>query len=206
MSFHPSRFETQQYDTPHDKRILMTNEIQTNDIVKNLPKGNKYGLTIDDDKLSKSNTNYLFRNLYGETLLTFMFFSEKNINNVQNVIRMLVAKETGLVVDKQSVTELLIVMRSIFLEYSAHPPLIVSTMSDQQKRALHAQYTTEVSRLNTIVINTIVPKVVSQMIQYINYLKDVSEPPQYMERPMNDNIKGEREYRSITDVLTGSGL
>lgn len=204
--FHPSVFESQQLDTPKDERVLMSNQVDTNEIIQSLPAGNKYGLSSNDDNITKSNTKHLFRNLYGETLLTYLFFSEKNINNIQDVIKYLVHEETKFVVDKQSYNELLIVMRSIFLEYSAHPKLIETTMSVEEKNALYKKYTNEVKRLNEIVINTIVPKVVSQMIQYMGYLKDISQQPQYMERPSSNSIKGEREYRSVTDVLTGSGL
>lgn len=204
-NFHPSFFETTNKDTPSDTRELMEKNTSEESLGE-LSSSHKYNLTVDDNKLSGSNTRHIFRNLYGETLLTFLFFSKKNIENIQNVIKYIIHKETNYVIDNQSVNELLIIMRSIFLEYSAHPKLIDEKMSDDEKKILLEKYTKEVARLNDIVINTIVPKVVSQMIQYINYLKDASQQPTYMDRPTNENVSGQRVYRSITEVLTGSNL
>lgn len=204
-NFHPSFFETTDKDTPSDNRELMVKNA-SDDSLGNLSSSYKYNLTVDDNKLSGSNTRHIFRNLYGETLLTFLFFSKKNINNIQNVIKYIVHKETKYVIDNQSTNELLIIMRSIFLEYSAHPKLIDENMSNDEKKQLLQKYTKEVARLNDIVINTIAPKIISQMIQYINYLKDASQQPTYMDRPVNENVSGQRVYRSITEVLTGSNL
>lgn len=206
-SFHPSFFETTQKDLPEDDRTLMEKTSLLNkNLISELSSADKYSLTVDDEMLSESNTKYIFRNLYGETLLTSLFFSKTNIENIQKVIRFIVFKETKYVIDNQSINELLIIMRSIFLEYSAHPKLIDEKMSTDEKNMLLTQYRNEVKRLNEIVINTVVPKIVSQMLQYINYLNDASQAPQYMDRPKNESVSGQRQYRSITEVLTGSDL
>ena len=97
-------------------------------------------------------------------------------------------------------------MRSVFLEYSAHPPLIENDMTTQQKQQILPLYTKEVSRLNEIVLNDVVPRIESQMSQYINYLRDISELPKPIERSTNSSIKGQKQYRSVTQVLTGSQL
>jgi uncharacterized protein YfaS (alpha-2-macroglobulin family) len=122
------------------------------------------------------------------------------------LIRFVVYKETEQVVDNQSNNELLIIMRSIFLEYGAHPPLIDASMSKEKKETLTKQYTEEVTRLNEIVLNTVIPKVLSQMQQYMDYLRDASQQPYQMNTPINTNITGEREYRSVTQVLLGTDL
>jgi hypothetical protein len=166
----------------------------------------KYNFTEADDQLAPSNTKYLFKNLYGETLLTSMFFSATNVKNIQTIVRFLVHKETGHVIDDQSTNELLIIMRSIFLEYSAHPKLPSDTMSDKELEALHKQYTNEVFRLNDITANTIVPKVISQMQQYLDYLRDINQLAYVRENPKNDSISGQREYRSPTQIWTGGSL
>jgi hypothetical protein len=178
---------------------------QVNDMIS--PGG--YSLTAEtpnQSELSGSNTRHLFKNLYGETLLTFLFFSEKNVTNVQNILRYLVHKETGYTIDTQSNNELLIIMRSIFLEYHAHPPLVKEDMNEVEKQLLLKKYTDEVQKLNDIVINTILPKVMSQLQQYVTYLKDASEQPIQMERPQNASVAGQRDYRSVTQVLLGGGL
>jgi len=199
---HPSMFET----TPQipNKNVLSdaNNKLTLNDVMSR----GKYTLTEDDDKLAPSNTKYLFKNLYGETLLTSMFFSSKNIQNIQNIIRFIVHRETGNIIDNQSTTELLIVMRSIFLEYSAHPKLPTDDMTDSMRSRLYTLYTNEVFRLNDITVNTTVPKIISQLKQYLDYIRDVNQPAYLKENPKNESISGQREYRSVTQIWTGGDL
>ena len=211
--YHPSMFQLAT-ETPGDKRTLLTvrkqreRKLPETDIKKLVSPGSfpLTDTTTSNANVSGSNTRYLFKNLYGETLLTFLFFSERNIQNIQNIVRMLVYKEMNQVIDNQSTNELLVIMRSIFLEYSAHPPLIDASTPESQKQKLFGMYTREVSRLNEIVINEIVPKIVSQLQQYLDYLRDASTQPYQMETPKNVSIAGERQYRSVTQVLTGGEL
>jgi len=208
--FHQEIFETPSTDVPLETRTLQMIRKQrgqrlTSEKVEKLKSPGSFNLTVDNN-ISGSNTRHLFKNLYGETLLTFLFFSEKNIENIQNVIKFIVHKETKYIIDKQSTNELLIIMRAVFLEYSRHPKLITEKMSKEERDVLLKQYSTEVERLNTIIINQIVPKIISQLQQYVDYLKDASEQPYYMDKPKNDSIKGQKQYRSTTQVLIGGTL
>jgi len=209
---HPSLFESKNL-APQEIRTLENIQKQraqrlvTNiSEVNHLSQSAKHPLTVDDKHVSNNNTKQVFKNIYDNTLLTELFFSKQNIQNIQNIIRFLVHKETNYVVDNQSYTELLIIMRAIFLEYSSHPPYVTDDMSDNEKQKLFKKYTNEVDRLNQIVINGIVPRIISQMQQYIDYLKDASTQPIQMERPKNESIAGQRSYRSITQVLIGGDL
>lgn len=209
--FHNEIFETTTPDIPLETRTLQMIRKQrgqrlTSEKVDSMESPGSHILTTDDDGLSESNTRYLFKNLYGETLLTSLFFSKLNILNIQNVIKFNVHKETNYIIDKQSMNELMIIMRAVFLEYSRHPKLITPDMQQNEKDILLMKYKMEVSRLNTIVINQVVPNIVSQLQQYIDYLRDASEQPYYMDKPKNVSIKGQKQYRSITQVLTGSDL
>jgi hypothetical protein len=188
---------TLQYIT-HQRGQRLTKE-KTSDLIS----PGSYELSVDEDKLSRSNTRFVFKNLYGETLLTFLFFSEQNILNIQNLIKFNVNKEIGYVIDNQSMAELLIIMRAIFLEYSFHPELLKEDMPKEKKDELLVKYTNEVDRLNKIVIDQIVPKLISQIQQYIDYLRDASQQPYQMDQPKNPSIQGERQYRSVTQVLMG---
>jgi len=165
-----------------------------------------YAFTSDDQQLSGSNTRFLFKNLYGETPLTFLFFSEDNIHNIQNLTKMLVYKQMNYIISDQNVTDLQIVMRSIFLAYSEHPKLIDETMSKAEISFLLKQYTNEIARLNQLVISSIVPKVCSQVQQYLDYLRDSSSGLRTIPRSINTSISGTKAYRSITNILTGSSL
>ena len=207
--FHQKIFETSNADVPLlENRTLMSIRKQraqrlTDENVDKLVSPGSFNLTPDDKSVSGSNTRSLFRNLYGETPLTFAFFSSKNIQNIQDLIKFTVHKETGYVVDNQSVNELMIIMRSIFLEYSLHPKLIDESMSDKEKSELITKYKNEVARLNQIVINEIVPKIISQIQQYLDYLRDASQQPYQMDKPKNESITGQKQYRSTTQVLFG---
>ena len=175
------------------------------DNLDNLVSPGKFKFT-DGPDLSGSNTRHLFKNLYGETPLTFLFFSAENVMNIQKLIRYVVYREVGQSIDNQNTTELLIIMRSIFLEYSSHPLLIDPTMSEATKAALLKQYTAEVDRLNQLVVNETVPRVISGLQQYLDYLHDSSTQPIPLELPKSMSTTGTKSYRSVTTVLTGNSI
>jgi hypothetical protein len=153
--------------------------------------------------MNKSNTNSLFKNLHGETLLTNLFFSDLNVQSVQKLIRLNVYKTIDVVIDEQSVDELLIVMRSIYLQFSRHPPLLTAEQPIEIQEKIIKKTVEQVERLNLLVVNEVVPLVISGVKQHIAYLKDASQPPEFMEKPVSDSIRGQRELRSVTSVLTG---
>lgn len=57
----------------------------------------------------------IVRSFVGTTLLTFTFFSNENVDKIQNMIRYLVHKYTSQIVGPQDYTELLVIMRSMYL-------------------------------------------------------------------------------------------
>ena len=208
---HPSQYQVNNGANLQQQRTLLSVKQEREktlavDDLKKLTSPGKYNLTIDDKNLKGSNTSSVFKNLYGETLLTFLFFSQKNVDNIQKLIRMLVYKHTKEVIDDQSNTELLVVMRSIFLAYSKHPKLLDESMSEQERKKLLLQYTDEVDRLNQLVIDSTVPLIVSQLQQYLVYLSDASSPLRVMEKPLSTTVKGTKSYRSQTQVLLGGDL
>ena len=208
--FHPELYE-KSFDLPGDKRTLLTiTEERSKRLpstqVDSLKSPGKFNLTPDDKQLSSSNTRFLFKNLYSETPLTRLFFSDTNIRNIQNLIRLNVYKQNKYVIDDQSNNELMTVMRSIFIEYSAHPPLINENMPENELKLLLEKYTKEVDRLNQIIVQEIVPKIVSQIQQYVDYLRDASQQPYYMDKPKNESVKGQKQYRSVTQVLSGGNF
>lgn len=209
--FQQQIFETTSADIPLENRTLQEitkerGQRLTKSKIDELISPGSYDFNTNDDSLSGSNTRHLFKNLYGETLLTFLFFSKRNIDNIQDILKFVVHRETKYIIDNQSVNELLIVMRALFLEYSLHPKLITEEMSDKERSELLKKYTKEVERLNMIVINQVVPKIISQIQQYVDYLRDASEQPYYMDKPQNDSVKGQKQYRSTTQVLIGGEL
>ncbi len=204
-NYHPSIFEKNHVIDLDSKTLkdLQNERMHSLNNTTNLPSPQSFSLTPDDTKISKSNTRFLFRNLYGDTLLTDLFFSDTNIENLQKLLKLYVFKESKEIIDFQSNRELMIVMRSIFLEYSLHPPLLNENMSKEEHDRLLLKYKKEVKRLNELVINDILPRVLSQLQQYLRYLEDASTQPTQMELPENVSIAGEREYRTPTQIFFG---
>jgi hypothetical protein len=205
-AFHPSVFEVPADDLKYQRTFDTVAKERVHKVAQNTPSPGKYNLTSNDDEVSGSNTRYLFKNQWGETPLTFLFFSGKNIDNLQNLIKFVTYNQIGQLIDKQSDTELMIIMRSIFLEYSAHPKLPDESMTQDELDVLFKKYTNEVARLNELVVNAVVPMIASQLQQYMDYIKDASQQPYQRENPKSDSIAGQKEYRSITQVLTGGVL
>ena len=204
--FHPSLIETPSV-LPNLGNKKLVKEAKINDILKeveNLSPQKSFEFIYREDDLPDINTDYLFRNLYGKTLLTDLFFSRQNVNNLQKLLKFKVYKESEQVIDTQSNTELLIVMRSIFLEYHQHPRLIVPEMPEDVKQIYLKQYTAEVARLNELVVEEQVPKIINSIKQYYTYLYDASRTNPIMDRPEQVSIKGQRQLRTTTQVFAGS--
>ena len=79
------------------------------------------------DKENETMNNFQVEALYGiqeTSVLNQLFFSKKNMDNVQNMIRYNVYEKSNkkFIIDKQSDIELEIIMRSIYLQHSVNLP------------------------------------------------------------------------------------
>jgi hypothetical protein len=99
--------------------------------------------------------------LWDETRLSSAFFSNKNMQIVQNGIRAGVyAKSNGqYLIDPQDCDSLKVIMRSIFLQNSAN---------------LDKNIASQISHLNNMVLDYCVEQVYGEAQGYMNYLRDVS--------------------------------
>jgi len=99
--------------------------------------------------------------LWDDTQLSRLFFSEKNINILQNGIRAGVYKESNgqYIIGPQDCDSLKIVMRSVFLQNAANQP---------------GNITGQIEQLNQMVLNYCVPQVFSEAKGYMQYLVDAS--------------------------------
>lgn len=107
--------------------------------------------------------------------LNDLYFSKLNIDAVQEAVRYTIFKETGKVIDKQNERELVVIMRSIYLQYS---------------RNLSTNLVKQVKELNKRVLDEIIPKIIMEMNQYQTYLRDASGLPIPMERGENTSTTG----------------
>jgi hypothetical protein len=106
-----------------------------------------------------------FRNptegLWNDTTLSMAFFSQQNIQMLQNGIRAGVYKKSNgqYTIGPQDCDSLKIIMRSVYLQYAANQ---VNNISEQ------------VAELNKIVLNYCIQQVYSEAQGYIKYINDAS--------------------------------
>ena len=106
-----------------------------------------------------------FRNategLWNETTLSKVFFSQENIQIIQNGIRAGIYKRSNgqYIIGPQDCDSLKIIMRSVFLQYSANQPFNISQ---------------QIEELNKIVLNYCIQQVYSEAQGYMKYVDDVS--------------------------------
>ena len=110
-----------------------------------------------------------------ESPLTRAYFSRSNLDVVQRSLSDTVAKLTGYRIDRQDDTQLLIVMRAMFLDHAVNNP-----------RNLQS----EVARLNGGVVSTLLDQVISGMTAHLAYLRDASRMRTPIPRGAATSIKG----------------
>ncbi len=103
------------------------------------------------------------------------FFSEDNLDAVQDALRDAVKRLTGFVIDRQSDDQLLIVMRAIFADHAQNSPRDVAA---------------EVKRLDHGVVTTVLDQVISGITSYLAYLRDASRMRTPIARGAATSIKG----------------
>jgi hypothetical protein len=125
--------------------------------------------------------NPAIESIHTTTPLNFAFFSKDNIDAVQNALRYQVWIRTNKkhIIGRQSDTELGIIMRAYYLQYGKNLPTGVPE---------------QVQELNNIVIEYLIPQIISQVEQYIAYLRDISNPYVIMDRAKNTSVVGEKSF------------
>ena len=121
------------------------------------------------------------------TLVNSRFFCRKNLDVLQSMLAQVVRQKTGMRIDRQSDDELLIAMRAMYLESQ---PVNVAVHPDAV-----------VSQLNQKVVDAVVPKVTSNLLQYLAYLRDASTLPDVLPSPLATSIKGEKSLITATQML-----
>jgi len=159
-----------------DKKMINNNLYNLQE--KNFP---EYKMISNEICKQGSFVNTTLKGIQENSILSKVFFSEQNIKIIQNKLKWLIYKESNekFVIGKQNEEELLIVMRSIYLEYSKNLPVSIKE---------------QVGYLNEKVYEDIFPKLYSNVKQYIQYLADVSNPYTIMRRPEFVSQSGTKSY------------
>ena len=131
-----------------------------------------------------SNTPHYERTILGgdtiaRTLLSNLFFSSKNIDIIQNGIRYAIWSQTPekAVIGRQPNTELVIVMRGVYLDRARHLPTHIPE---------------QIAELNEITIRKVVPTIISNIGQYRGYLQKITSPLDPIPRSLNVSSVGTR--------------
>lgn len=113
-----------------------------------------------------------------------LFFSKTNIDALQIGLRNTVANKTDgkHIIGNQSLEELMIIMRAIYLEHGQN---LLTNIVEQVKD------------LNKKVLDFAVPRILIDIQQYEQYIKDASQVHVPMERSLNVSNKGNKTlYRN----------
>lgn len=206
-NYHPVIFEE---NIQRDTELLKDNrstkyikeeimELLNNDIISslnNVKQNNKNNISTNNISTKGVRTRVAMRGLYEETLLSDLFFSNININNIQKLIKYEIYNITELYIDKQPENDLLDIMKYIYLQYKEHPKI---PKNDEEKNELKEEYKKEIYKLNKIVVDISVPIILSYIKQHLAYLRDI-QTPMFTER-LNKATREERLLRSTTQVL-----
>jgi hypothetical protein len=110
--------------------------------------------------------------------LSKAFFSKANVAVIQNAIRKAVYDKSGpkkYVIEDQSVDELTIIMRTMYLQYAQNLPYDIAG---------------QVADLNEKVMNWSVPHILSAVDHYQYYLNDISHMPVPLARSVSLSSAG----------------
>jgi hypothetical protein len=119
------------------------------------------------------------RGIQSDSTLSQVFFSKQNIDLIQNQIRynVWIKSNKKHIIGRQSDTELEIVMRSIYLQYSKN---------------LQYNIKEQIEELNSMILKYCIPNILSEVEQYLSYKQNVSSLPQPMERPQSLSSAGSK--------------
>ncbi len=142
----------------------------------------------DDPKLPFASTyqQQATIRIHTTTPLNQSFFSERNIQHLQNEIRygVWVASNNEFIIEPQNPDDLKTIMRSYYLQYSMNDP-------DKMQQ--------ELDSLNRRVVGFAVDRVMVEAKQYVKYRNDLLNYPDPISRPINANIVGSKsaEFKSF---------
>ena len=205
---HPSKFQNPPIDlsktnildlTPIQVSPILYQQQQQQQIQQIQSKSNLSDIQIQTIKSKLNPIIIQSTNNITPDLLFYFFFSESNINSLQKNIRYTVHKWSNFNIGDQSITELIIVMEGIFLEYAKH-------LDDQNTppSILFRNIQSQLNILNQFVIKESVPIIINNVEQHVAFLDEFENKAttKTFERPINTNLTGTMIYRSTNDLLT----
>jgi hypothetical protein len=124
---------------------------------------------------------------YHQGNLENVFFSDENIDliNKQLILTVFKKSKNQFVIPNQSKESLIIVMRYVFIEYSRNLPYDINN---------------QIKELNCIVVGEILPNIITNITQRIDYLKEIDCPKkQLLDLPINVNKT--KNLKSVASII-----
>ena len=155
-----------------------------------------YATTMTQEKYNNWKTdnsvhNSVLKGVYEETPLGQLFFTEENINRIQKKIKLTIYERTKgkyLLTADQSITNLLIYMRAVYIEYGRNLPFEIIK---------------QVKELNNILVDKLVPEMITAIEQDNEYLEQLDKPITPINLPVNVSRAGRKTLPSITNLFFG---
>ncbi len=129
----------------------------------------------------------------GSELLRTAFFSPENMEIIQKQIILYVYEKSNhmFLIPRQKREWVHMAMLYIFNEYGQNLPFRIK----DQIRELNAKVAKEVG-----------PQIISQLEQYVGYIRDISQQPTPIDRPMNVSAAGNRTLPSVMTRVYGDSF
>lgn len=127
------------------------------------------------------------KGLWPESILSRVFFHPKNVDLIQKQIIIEVFRRTdgAYLIEKQNEEDLQVIMRSMFIQHARNVP---------------GNIRGQIKELNNLVVDDIVPNIISEVNAYLGYLERTFQPRQIMSLPENVSITGTRTLPSVTRI------
>ena len=131
------------------------------------------------------------KNVHEESVLTKVFFHPKNIDLVQKLIITEVFRRTNgeYLIEKQNMEDLQVVMRSIFIQHAKHWPYKIKE---------------QISELNYLVADEVVPNIISEIKAYFGYLERAFGQREIMDRGISVSNKGLKTLPSVSSRFSNN--
>ena len=133
-------------------------------------------LNVQNNKFEKMTGNNQ------ESLLSNLYFSQENIDYLQTEVISRVYEKTNKkhIIGRQSEDELMIVMRSIYLQHGKN----MITLLERQ-----------VDVLNNLVLDYCVDNIYTNLLQYFEYINDITKDQPVLDMPQSTYVKGEKSLK-----------
>ena len=123
---------------------------------------------IQEKNLNLSTDNDCF-------LLRDIFLSDENVVKIQKKLQKSIYKKRKIMIPFQEKESIKVCMKYMYLEYGKNLPYNINEQIDE---------------LNTLVVKELTPNIISNIIAYKNYIRDINKKNTLLDLPINVSTKG----------------